>query len=256
MLRLGRVLADAEQRVKNRVDTIDRVRQQNAFAAAGMSEMQRMTAEDDFTQPATLDKFTRFLDDRVATIVGQHQGSEESRAHLAAQLEGRRAQLAAQAAQIAYDSQNKMIGDHIGAQLNTLVSEAYQKPDTITELFKKVDSVVDDMMPALRPGQERAFRRLGRERVAEGGLNALIMREQMEEADRLLTTPELGAVLGDEAKARVSGRIAAVRQAHAEADARGDALRSTLRAALGREPTAAEIQSDFGRTNDEGGDRP
>lgn len=246
--KIGNDIAQTEMRMRTRADAVARARAYSEFTEKSEAELRRLSTEDDLGSPETVGKFSKFLDDQQATILGTHGGSQESRLMLEERIVGMRSAVAARAAQMTMEAQDKTVLDMIGGKVNTLVSQTWNSPGTLVQQFSALDKEIDDMAPALRPGMERQMRSAGRERIAEAALGSLIGRGGIDQAEKMLATPGLSEILGDRAQSRIQNQIIAARQVLTNAQTKGLAERTFLRTVLGREPSEPELAAHLGLT--------
>lgn len=238
---LAAEMQQGEDRIRTRNDAVTRARDFGAVNERLDAELRRLRTEADMSRPETVEGYSKFLDTEIGKAVKGHAGSDESRMSLQQRLLEARTHYAGQAASIAMEEGHKQVNDHMGAQLNTITSRAWTRPGSLVDNFRTWDREVDDMAAALGPSQERNLRRAGRERIAEASIGSLIAQGGIEDAKRLMQTPGLSEILGEQAQTRIQTQLLAADRAINDATNAGLRKRLELKAALGRDPTESEV---------------
>jgi hypothetical protein len=244
--KLALEIGDAESRIQTRQDAVLRAKDYGAFNERSDTELRRLMTEDDLALPATVEKYGQFLDTERDRVVKGHAGSSLSRTALSEKLEASSSAMRGRVATMALEAQDKAVVDHMGGRMNVYTSRAYEKPGSLVDLYRSYDAEVDDMLPALRPEQERSFRRAGRERIAEAAIGGLIARGAMPEAKKLMGTPGLAEILGEQAQGRINAKLFEADRAIADAETAGLRKRAELGALLGRQPNEDELRTYAG----------
>ena len=214
---LATTIGASDERRRTRADAVDRARKSSAYNEGAATELRRVLTEGDLSKPETLDSYQDFLDRGMAEAVGGHQGSPESLTRLTVRLESMRSTFADRAGAISSQAQRDLMAVTHGEDLNKLRSTAHTSPGLLLQLFDTLDVQIDDMAPALTPQEEAAFRSGGREQLTEAAIGALIARDQIDAAERImLDTPGIRAIMGREAQQRVFGRLRAARTERAK----------------------------------------
>lgn len=246
LAQFGAELGAAESQIRTRNDAVARARDFGSFNEKADAELRRIQTESDMARPETMDAYSKFLDKTIEDATASHSGSNDSRLAFNARLLEARTHYAGQAASLALEEGKKQVNQHMGSALNTITSRAWNKPGSLAENFRMWDREVDDMAAALGPSQETTLRKAGRERIAEASVGALIAMGGLDEAKRLLQTPGVDSILGEQAQTRINTQLLAAERAINDATNAGLRKRAELRAVLGRDPTEDEVRVSIG----------
>ena len=247
---IGDEMAKAHARVQSRADTIERTRAVGAYKELATGELLKRSTEDDFSKPSAMVDYGKFLSTRRDELLKSHPGTPDSRMLLFQQLERERYGMSAQAANISTQSQIKLLESTLDNKLNVTANRAYEAPDSLPERFLDLDRDLADMAPALTPDQEIKFRNTGRAQIAKMAIESFVDRGAFDEAERILGTPGVVDVLGEESQRSVRKHIAeqkyAIRRERMKILGEASAKREGLRIILGREPTDQELALSAG----------
>ncbi len=229
-------LFQAQARRDARRDVLSRIKDSDAFSTRGEAEFQRLIREEDVTDDSALDRFSGFMKADKERILKEHRGSAESRLALEAQIDRDMGKLQARAVAQSNEQADTLLNNHLGSKANEIANEAWKNPSKIPELFSRMDAVIDNAAPGLRPGKEDTFRRAYRERITEAGIGGLIARGQLDEAEGALKNPAMGAILGDKAQDRMWTKFLDAKSTINKARDAGLGKRQEFMALFGREP--------------------
>lgn len=203
--------AEADARINARRNSVERMRARREFNDFANQTFTEFESSRDFSRDEDAEAFGAALSARQAEILAAHQGSEESRLRLEERLEAIRgawadrggvARVAAQDALVAREFDEIVNGlaarTRLGEDPQTLINEG------MAELAAEAES--------LRPGQEIAFERALNARVFGAKIDDLLARGAIEDAEDMLTTPEVRAAIGEKGQRRAFDRIATVRR--------------------------------------------
>lgn len=234
-------LGAAQERKRSRVDAVERARALTTYTEAATTELRRINDEDDISKDDVLGNYGAFLEKQKQDLLTAHTGSEASKLALAERLEAMRGSLASQASTFSIQAQKKMLADTIGGELNKLATRANNGTDSIADLWKSWDGVVNDMAPGLTPDQERDFRRAGREKLVESSLGSLLDRGAVQDAKKILTeTPGIAEILSPETSRRLNQRIVVAEAEEQKGIREGKKKLDEFKTIMGREPNADE----------------
>lgn len=242
---VGQELWASQQRVTNREDAIERVRDYGAFQSKAQQKLISLQTEGDLSRQDTVNGYREFVDKTRDEIVMQHRGSPESRMQLMAKLEEDRIGLIGNAAALSVKAQQDMMERAVGAGMNVLSGRAFESPASVPQLFEQMDRQLADIAPGLTPEQEAQFKMAGRAKIAGSAVESLVTRGAFDDAERILSMPGVAETIGTEAQNKMRGVILQsrlkLRDAGMTGIAEGTKERSKLRTLLGREPTDSEV---------------
>jgi len=245
MQRIGDAMITAQAHIQSRADTIERVRAIGAYKELGTNELLRRATEDDFSKPSAMIDYGKLLSAKRDELVSKHSGTADSKALLFEQLERERFTMSAHAAKTATEAQTKLLDSTLSGKLNVLSNKAYNDPANIAQHFLDVDREISDLAPALTPNQEIKFKQVGRAQVAKMAIESFIDRGAFGEAERVLNTPGVAEVLGEEAQRSAYKHIAeqkyAIRNAAMKKLGEASIFRQALELELGRPPTDHDL---------------
>src|SRR3990167_9521969 len=163
----GTRIADAEQRMAARLDAVDRARLYGQFTEEAEEGLRTLATTADLSRPETLKKFAQERRDALSALVNAHGGSDESKAILAERLSGIHSTVIQQGAVMASAAEQQVVKGRMGNVTNVLSAEARQPGSDISKLFTTLDTQINDLGPAIQPGDEEMYRRVGRSNIIE-----------------------------------------------------------------------------------------
>lgn len=241
LFEIGASLADAQARMQERKDAVNRVREAGQFNQEIEADLRAFQDGTDVSDPESVKTFGAQVRQKLDTYLSNHKGSDESRLRLAERLEGIAAGYGEKITSISFAAQKALMDQTIGQTVSSLAGEAVGKPGGIEDYFARLDSTIDDLEPALSKQAADQARAAGRGEILKSAISGLIERGGHKEARELLTTlPNASTYLSPEDQRTINAGI--IKGEMAEARARADAEKklTELRVILGREPTAAE----------------
>lgn len=241
LFEIGAGLADAQARMQERKDAVNRVREAGQFNQEIEADLRAFQDGTDVSDPESVKTFGAQVRQKLDTYLSNHKGSDESRLRLAERLEGIAAGYGEKITSISFAAQKALMDQTIGQTVSSLAGEAVSKPGGIEDYFARLDSTIDDLEPALSKQAADQARAAGRGEILKSAISGLIERGGHKEARELLTTlPNASTYLSPADQRAINAGI--IKGEMAEARARADAEKklTELRVILGREPTAAE----------------
>jgi hypothetical protein len=187
---VGLTLMDLGERSRLRSETINRVRDQNAFDQIAQSSLTELEMSEDFANPEVLKTYQNTLRAQVDQIVSNHGGSNASRAQLRATLENQFGQYAKLATGAQLKAQNTLIGNAIDAEVNSLSANTQFAPELYTESLARIDQTIDQYAPALSSTLEAEYRRSAKSKVIASAAQAYLTNGNYTAARELLSRPE------------------------------------------------------------------
>lgn len=239
------VLFEAQLRLNNRRDTVDRSKKINQYNTETDETLRKFNLEKDLSSEDVLQEYATFLNKRSQELLREHQGTDDSRARLEVRLQD-----IASAAQGRANSQSVALGREEALKtfndgLDPIIARVASNPtrETIDEAFLDVEVILDDARGSFDPTEENLLLRdRGRELVALGALDTLLNLGRTETAAALLDEGNLASALSPDTAIDMRRRILITQTSQDDATKAGLAVREKLRAALQREPTEEEIQ--------------
>lgn len=192
----GQALAEAAIRQQNRRDTVDRSSRINAYNNEADALLREMNVKADLSDEAVLSDYAARLTRRRQELLGEHKGSEDSRAVLATRLQQVESAHFGRAAALSTSLGREKVLTTFNEALTPLVNRAAQTPtrDTIDQLYVDLKAQIDDLRGAVDPTDEERLRTIGREQIALASLQSLIIRGRIETAEAML---DQGGVASD-----------------------------------------------------------
>lgn len=204
----------AQKRIQSGEEAVQRARALAGFNQTLQTEFQRLSTEDDLTDPSTLAAFGKFQSEAFEAAASGHVGSEESRLRLKASLEGVKSRFTGQLATEANSQRTALLADVRNSQIATVVNSVSQAPDTILDSLRIADAIVDDQAGALTSDQERDSRLAARSAVSKAAVTSMLSQgtpESVAAAEELLAVPGVVEALGGDEVRTVRNKIIAAR---------------------------------------------
>lgn len=239
----------AQARITSQQEAVERARDFTKFNELATAEMNRLTTEGDFSSIDTTKQYGKFLTDNYNKLINEHKGSDESKAALAARIEGSRFSFANQAAQLGVKAQQKLVESTIGNQVNSLASKVYDDPTNLASAWQSVDKAIADFGPAIAPDQEAAYTSNARRMLAVSAVNSFMDRGAYADAKDIMdSTPGIREVMTPDDYNKLNGRISAAEKSARDEQTKGFREREALEQFLGRKTTLAErVGMKFGK---------
>jgi hypothetical protein len=202
----------AEGRRRTKEDVVEQVRSENVYLEAAAAELRRVETEDDLSKVDTTNTYGAFLSQKRDEVLAGYRGSPLSKLDLMAKLEAARGRYVGRAGIMGADAQDKIVTDTLGERINGLVKNVFSDPYSLNDVIASLDQTIDQMGPALKPDQERAFRNAGRERLVEGTMDAYFAKGDIDQAERVLNTPGMEGAVSAQGRIRLQGRVLSARE--------------------------------------------
>jgi hypothetical protein len=237
---VGDLLSNTAERMFRREDAVDRARLFGQFNEEAAAELRRLETEGDLSRPETVQSYSQFLQAKKSELLGAHRGSADSRAALQERFEGIRSTYVGEIAGKSTAAARKLVQDQMQNTLGGLASQAYDAPQSLGDLFATLDDIVDDMGPALSPEEMRAYKIGGSAEIAATAAESMLDHGNIDGAEELLASPDLGEVLPPSVMRRMRSRIT-VQRVNEERD-RTELIRKQrqIEGFLGRDLSGAE----------------
>lgn len=213
----GNTLLEAQGRIQERNDAVARAREFGAFGEFATTSLTALQDTGDIADPRTVATYRQQLDEKIAEMVGNHAGSEDSRAVLQARLYEQRSSLLDQAAVTSAAAGRKAVTDQLGTELSIEAAAVSADPTQFTAAMARWNSKVDDFAGALDPEQERTFRKQGPAAFVGAAIDNILMQPNGDqEAMKLIqSSPGLMSFLSPPEQQALQQRIRVVAQANA-----------------------------------------
>lgn len=227
---------------RNREDTVARSDAINNYAKITGDELSRLNVEEDLSNPDVLQKYGEFLASKRNELLSGHRGSRDSITSLTTRLGEVEAELIGKAAAVSTKIGSGKIKTLYNNSLAPLGDKASQDPSmkNIDQQFLNLETVVNDLMPALELGEEENFINVGREHITLSALNSLIASGRIEQADALMGNT--GVYLSPETQREVRNRIQTSRYSKDQTLLKINELETRI----GRPLTQTELLSAYG----------
>ncbi len=205
--------AEVKLKQDNRRDTVDRSSRINQYNSEADEELRRLNTEEDLSREDILGKYGEFLSQRLQASVGEHGGSEDSRAKLTIRLQDVEAAATGRAAGISAKIGRDKVKATFNESLTPLAIRASQNPslENIDQIFLDFETQLDDLRDAFDPAEEDELRRSGREQLVLSAIEPLITRGRVETAEGLLIEGGLFQSLSAATQRNIRRRIDTVR---------------------------------------------
>lgn len=238
---LGASLADAQKRMQDRKDAVNRVREAGMFAQEVETDLRTFQDSVDVSDPESVKNFGTQVREKLDGYLSNHKGSDESKLRLAERLEGITALYGDKITTISFAAQKALMDRTIGETVSTLAGEAGARPGGVEDYFARLDATVGDLEPALSAQAAEQARLAGRGEIMKSAISGLIERGGHKEARELLaSTPNAAAYLSPADQRAINASIIRGEQAEVKARAAAETELASLRVILGREPTPQE----------------
>jgi len=187
---VGLTLMDLGERSRLRSETINRVRDQNAFDQIAQNSLTEIERSEDFTNPDVLKTYRSTLRAQIDEIANRHAGSTASRAQLRATLENQYGQYIKLATGAQLKAQDVLIGTEIDNKGKALAANVQFAPELLADTLSQVDELVDRYKPALSSTLEASYRQTLKGQTVQAAVNSYLMNGNYTAARELLSRPE------------------------------------------------------------------
>jgi len=144
LIQASSALQQAGQRIQRRNDTINRVKALNEFQTSVSTEWQRVSDEDDLSDPVTLQKFNTFLSDQKSKAMS-YSGSADSMAQMEAQLTDLGARYERQAISGMRTAQIDLLKTSYGDSLNPILKGVTDGSVSVEQALNQVNMLSEDI---------------------------------------------------------------------------------------------------------------
>jgi hypothetical protein len=215
---IGNSLMQAQRKIQERNDVVARAREFGAFGEFATTTLTALQDTGDIADPRTVQTYRQNLDDKIAEMVGNHAGSEDSRAVLQSRLYEQRSSLLDQAAVTSAAAGRKAVTDQLGTELSKEAAVVGADPTQFTAAMARWNSKLDDFANALTPDEERMFRKQGPAAFVGASIDNILSQPNGDiEAMKLLqNSPGLMSFLSPPEQNALQQRIRVVASANAE----------------------------------------
>lgn len=247
---LGR-LAEAQRKVENRRETVDRSAKINEYNLDLDNELNRLTVEDDLSREDVLGNFGKYMAQKRQELLAAHQGSGDSRATLEMRLQDVEARYIGAASGISTRLGREKVKQTFSDAINPLARSAAMdpSPENIARQYQALETQIDDVRGAFDPVEEESMRRAAREHITLSAIQPIIMRGDVEYADSMLANDSIANSLTKESQRSLRQKIMTVRINQEESDRKIQ----NIERVLGRKLTQTEILSAYGISTGGGG---
>ena len=206
-------LAEVAQRQENRRDTVDRASRINQYNLEADDDFRKRSTEQDFSDEKVLNEYATSLGKRRQELLKEHTGSPDSQANLAIRLQDIESSALGRAAAYSTSLGREKVLTTFDRTLSPVVNRATLNPTRqgVDAALVELETTIGDLKGALDPKDEETLRNMGREHIALGSLNSLIVNGRIETAEALLNEGKLVDMLGPQSVREVNQRINTVR---------------------------------------------
>jgi hypothetical protein len=233
-------LAIVAQRVQTRQDVVARAKDLTSYHQAINDEARRVSTEEDISDPETVKNFVKFTTDKMDATLAAHRGSPTSRDLLVPSLESTRSSALDTVSAQSLVAQKAVIDNHLDDELAKNVSAVLESPGTLSERLKAWQGVVAEMSPGLGTAKAAEWQRKGDEEVTRSVVQSFIEKGQFDDAEHVLKTPGLDAVMGGKVQRSLNAKLISGRAAFYKIQHEGVLKVNSAEEALGRPLTGPE----------------
>jgi hypothetical protein len=195
-------------------EVIARERDSTAATNVALQEGLRLETEADLSDPAVVLGYAEFLENLYGEAVAIHEGSEASRARLAARLDRDHGERLSALSIMSVQVGRRMVEDSFGMATARLAARADDNPASIADALTDLEEELDDKGPALGVARRPEFRRAGQRLIFKSAVSSLIDKGAYDLAEQLMVErPEVAEVLEPEEYSGLRSRISDVRHA-------------------------------------------
>jgi hypothetical protein len=203
-------LAAADARLNARRESVERMRAGREFHQFGTELYTEFESSRDFSRDEDVEEFGVALRKRAQETIASFQGSEEGRLRLQEKLEPILQQISDKVSVASVKAQDALVDREFDEVTNSLTARVRMGESPMV-LINEGMAFLESEKDALRPGQETAYVRALNARVWGSKIEDYIGKGAFEEAEELLSMPEVQAAVGQEAQSKAFNRIAAAR---------------------------------------------
>lgn len=204
---VGDKLADTEQKIRTRDDTVDRARLKRSFKTLIGTEARRIATEEDLSQTQTGINFSTFINDARDQLLTEHVGSEDSRATLSISLDDLSVQATDSLAIESVTASRDLVEDSIRQEISDIAISVQQNPENVLDSLSAVNEIIDDMGPALSQNEMRDRREAGQQLVLSTAVTSMLDNGNIEGAKNLLETEGISEIVGSGQVLKFATRI-------------------------------------------------
>ena len=200
----------AEQKVRSREDTINRIRAGTAFDEVAGQAFVTMQTEQDFTDPDVGKSFGKLLNENINKSIASHTGTAESRDLLTIQFEKQRAAHVKRFAAEVNKQQSDMIDRAYDDAARPIIADVDGSVSGVELAFSFLRDMEGKIAPAMTREQLAAKQQASRSAVVLSAITPLLdtgTPEAIDAADALLRSSDVIAALGPDDMRKLKSKI-------------------------------------------------
>jgi hypothetical protein len=205
-------VAGAIKNHQDRVNTVERAKIERELRLGLTSQFQDALLNKDLSQQKDLLGFLEQVNTQTKAALESHSGSAESKRELFENLEILRFDITNKATAASFEAGRQLVRDEVESNIRLSETRAVSDPAGVEQQLDDFDVFMTRMSKGLDENEQRDLFRDGKRRILIGGIEGLISRSLLNEAEKALTqTPGIGEFV-TRADIRILGKsIAAAR---------------------------------------------
>lgn len=211
-IRTANRLRDAGERIWQRDESVQRLRDTRQFRKKSEEETRRFLAEGDLSNPRSIEEYGAFMSGLEKDTLDGHVGRTDSRIALAKSIDGMKSSMVGKVASAGYTAQQNMITNELGGMLNDHAAKVYDNPSAFISEYQSFTESVDGM--ALSPEVKLKHKDAGLAVMAERTIDRMIesgaIRDvpgMMNDAMDIVNHQGVSRAMGEERQRRISNKI-------------------------------------------------
>lgn len=215
---VGERLAAADDRIKTRQESLDRMRLRAEFREDRRDSLQAFSTTEDLSIKGVLEAYGKEGQDKINALTESHQGREPSKLRLSELLESDFAEFNDKAATLSAQAGNARTTQVAGEVISGLEARALLGENPANLIDEGMDQIVlgSELADAMRPGDEINFARLLSRRVMTASIEVLFAAGEIDEVQNVLEDPAVQRALGEDAQRNIFKRLEAARRERAK----------------------------------------
>jgi len=245
---VGEVLVQAQQRIRNRSDTINRLRLIRGMRQFSQNELLSASTQDDFETPEAVNRYAQTINQKASELFAQHPGLPESKAFLIEEFERIKGKFILNASRLSGQAQLDLLNQEMAVGLEGLKGQAFETPGQLPEILLQWQDMLKANSNAFPTKDDIKFE-LATSEIVKSAVDGLLIRGEHEAADRLLDN--IKDLVGEnKIRANITTARNEMRKAGFKTAAQIISKIKTIEAMTGEKLTAEQIQREAGFTGD------
>lgn len=188
---LGAATFEVADRMQSANEAVAGERARQQYNREATAELERRDREGDLSQDEEIAAYGEWLATKKGELFDGFSGRANTRAALAADLDGLESQYQVGAAKVSVERRREALLSTADAGLDPFVREVAKNPLRLDEGYAEIDRSMARLAPALTPEQERTMRQRYRGKLATSAVSGAFADQDLARAERLLADEDI-----------------------------------------------------------------